>query len=736
MQRGRKPVTTLKLLESPRTKKSCKTRSCCAATTVASLKTINQLKEYGKATYLRAKKTRKCYMGHVKRGREWLAEHFHTETDSNEQSAPDVANEQEDDSDPYRDPEFPNAFSRIPNKTSDKALTLFLTYKGYHQIGAMGQWKASALHSKTYGTMRESIKGDTYRGPWHFNEVRKQWEGNPVNSAEVKDLTTSLKHKASSEGGDRKHSLPMSKDYMDRILNWSQKACPELEGALGWLRCSLSGELLSPLNMCVKQRTVVTRHLGQIAFGTTAWTLWARKVYSHRFGDDCGELRWWYHRCFELVKLQRWNITIFDQATIDQVLNKYLAGKELLLSDRMMMFKIHLTNRKGWQRKVNKGLTEQDFRCNHYCIYPQPDLPGTDAFLWLLIWLKWLEFAHYGRTLAPDDCVFPVMGANGIIHPCEPLSHDTIQKWINEAVVGAGIPGFFSTHCFRRGGAQYHFMFAPIGQHWTLAKHNTLIRYLLDELYAYEADYSNALAPIQQELDQSLAGEAALVQPMSTEELRMVHSSVTVNMQELRADMDNIAQSVCALVEIVTGSVNNGAPPLTMPQTRLSRPLTIRIPAHGVSASAPIQTTTTSKLTMTSVPQVTAHLHTSDTNDTPTPGLHIPNIRTATSDGWRDVVKHWVSGAPELGLEMPLKDWPKKWLTGVNRHKFSMKHHNCSVIASEFLDMYKSDEARFVQAYPEAKQGITSLLKAINTARMARGDSIERPKRAQLPPRA
>ncbi|KAF9224772.1 hypothetical protein BS17DRAFT_636100, partial [Gyrodon lividus] len=63
-------------------------------------------------------------------------------------------------------------------------------------------------------------------------------------------------------------------------------------------------------------------------------------------------------------------------------------------------------------------------------------------------------------------------------------------------------------------------MFAPIGQHWTLAKvhwwggwaeqeqHNTLIRYLLDELYTYEADYSNTLAPIQQELDQSLVGEA------------------------------------------------------------------------------------------------------------------------------------------------------------------------------------------------------------------------------------
>jgi hypothetical protein len=86
---------------------------------------------------------------------------------------------------------------------------------------------------------------------------------------------------------------------------------------------------------------------------------------------------------------------------------------------------------------------------------------------------------------------------------------------------------------------------------------NTLIRYLLDELYAYEANYSDTLAPIQQETDQSLAGEAALVRPMSTEELRMVHSSVMGDIQELQAEMGDIANSVQALMEIVGGSAND-----------------------------------------------------------------------------------------------------------------------------------------------------------------------------------
>jgi hypothetical protein len=62
------------------------------------------------------------------------------------------------------------------------------------------------------------------------------------------------------------------------------------------------------------------------------------------------------------------------------------------------------------------------------------------------------------------------MSANGIVHPGQPISHDTIQKWINESTADAGILGNFSTHYFRRGSAQYWFMFAPVGQRWTLAK--------------------------------------------------------------------------------------------------------------------------------------------------------------------------------------------------------------------------------------------------------------------------
>jgi len=63
--------------------------------------------------------------------------------------------------------------------------------------------------------------------------------------------------------------------------------------------------------------------------------------------------------------------------------------------------------------------------------------------------------------MAGTDFMFPTLATNGVLLPGQPLSHEAVQKLLNEATVGAGITGTFSTHCFRCGGAQYCFMLAP-----------------------------------------------------------------------------------------------------------------------------------------------------------------------------------------------------------------------------------------------------------------------------------
>ncbi|KAF8499393.1 hypothetical protein BU17DRAFT_15635, partial [Hysterangium stoloniferum] len=102
------------------------------------------------------------------------------------------------------------------------------------------------------------------------------------------------------------------------------------------------------------------------------------------------------------------------------------------------------------------------------------------------------------------------------------ISHDTIQKWLDEFVEGANIElGIMKlmTHCFRRGDAKYRFMYVPVGKCWSLAtirwwggwaqgehmlihsyfKQDTLIHYFLDELYHYEEGHGDTLHPIKVE---------------------------------------------------------------------------------------------------------------------------------------------------------------------------------------------------------------------------------------------
>jgi integrase len=91
----------------------------------------------------------------------------------------------------------------------------------------------------------------------------------------------------------------------------------------------------------------------------------------------------------------------------------------------------------------------------------------------LLNWLDFYETFLLRRPLQPDDYIFPAIGSNGTsVHPNRPMSADVVQKTITEMATNAGIDGaeHYTTHCFRRGGAQYRFMFAPVGQRWTLAR--------------------------------------------------------------------------------------------------------------------------------------------------------------------------------------------------------------------------------------------------------------------------
>ncbi|KIK36351.1 hypothetical protein CY34DRAFT_26368 [Suillus luteus UH-Slu-Lm8-n1] len=563
--------------------------------------------------------------------------------------------------DAYEDPAFGEALEKTPNKHSDKALALLISYKCFHEDCGMSTCEGlSAAFKKLW----EEVDGDTFRGKWHYNDARQRWEGNPVCSAEVQDIIKSVRHKTNSDGGERTHSVAMSKSYMDRILAWADTVCPRLN-YISLVRAVISDDSgFSEKCLTLESRTLYTKILMNMAFSTTAWNLWTR--------------------CFELIKLKRKDLTIDHSET--------LSAKDLHAH-----FKIFLSNRKGWQRKVDKGI---HLPGNRYNLYPQPNMPSCDCFFWLLLWLTFLEFVHYGRPLDPEDYVFPTMSTNGIIQPREHISHDAVQGWINEATTAAGIPrgpgDNFTTHTYRRGGAQWRWMFAPIGQRWTLARvrwwgswaenenRDTLIRYLLDELHSYESDHSDALCPTQREADGSLLGEHTLTKPVCTQDLLLMQDCITANVAGLR----------------------------TLPS----------LPSIP-SSTSPIQTL--GQLTNSGADGI---------RPLPEQGLVIPAVPAKRADGsfppraesWKQIVQHWLEGDPTRGLHHPLRDWPADWIRGKNKALFASKYKQRAVIALEFLDRYSGNEALFLAAYPEANEGHTGLLRAINRAKKLRGELLPR----------
>ena len=101
-------------------------------------------------------------------------------------------------------------------------------------------------------------------------------------------------------------------------------------------------------------------------------------------------------------------------------------------------------------------------------IYSQLTTPEIDMFNHFNKWISFMETHLLGRKLEPEDYIFPQISSNGTVQP-KGIGHDFVQKWIKEFAEAARLKGNYSTHCFRRGGAQYRFMQAPFGSRWSLA---------------------------------------------------------------------------------------------------------------------------------------------------------------------------------------------------------------------------------------------------------------------------
>ncbi|KAK7057802.1 hypothetical protein R3P38DRAFT_3546631 [Favolaschia claudopus] len=619
--------------------------------------TLAQNTRDARAKYTNAENTTKAYGGYLARGDEFLAAVVEERRQRREKD-PDWVCEQGIDTDLLA-----KAFSKPPNQHSAIALEMFITQKCL--VEGLGKSTADGIHGayakywdNMYGPLYCCLDGDKYAGEYHWNDETNKVTGCPARAGIVKSLVKIIKIRDGEKGAaaTRNHAEAMSVEDMTCLMNWSESVCPTAK----LVEATKAG--IAPTVLA--ERILLLKHGLMRGFASSGFTLWTRN--------------------FELCGLQMRDLTL-NCVTPLPFNHPY--------------FKVFLDGRKGWQHKQGYDGTRES---NEYNIYGQPDLPALDMYQYLLVWLPFYELC-LGRKLQPDDYIFPYIATNGTIHPKREMTLQMCQDLITEFTVGAGLKKTYTTHSFRRGGAQYRFMFAPLGKRWSLNIVDTLMKYLLDSLQSYETGHADALCPVQHEVDKSFMGEHLQVKPVTTQEFRATTAEI-------------MAQLKAISLEATLSHHRRATPsPLSHPASPpvlLSAP-TQPIPPSNTPPNASTSNTTSrpnSRIPISEQVEVLA-------------GVAIPDLKKGDR-AWLDAVRQWEYGDENQGLKA-LRDWPREWYSDGMRKVTGAKRSQRKLIFEEYERLGRN-ESEFIKAYPEAHKRISKLIEAIRESNKARGVTVGR----------
>ncbi|KAF5386085.1 hypothetical protein D9615_002449 [Tricholomella constricta] len=588
-----------------------------------------------------------------------------------------------------------------PNKYSATVVAAFITQKCFTED--LSDSYAQGIHA-AFCRYWDTMSGTTYAGPYRIDKTTGKITGCPARAPLVTDLVKAVKTKGKKKGADatRHHAEAMPIEDLQKLMRFSEDACPHDQ-----LEATANNDILG----CSKE---IVEHGFLRGFASTAFTLWTR--------------------CFELLTLNVRDITWNCQGPAP-----YYTPH----------FEVHLENRKGWQKQA--GFDGPRNSCR-YKIYEQKDHQEMDMYTHLPQWLKLYE-SQIRRPLEPDDFLFPYIAPNGTIHPKRDMSYTSFAKTLAQFTKAAGLEKTYTTHSFRRGGAQYRFMFAPRHLRWTLNRVrwwggwaigenvDTLINYLVDSLQRYENDHSDALNPTQSEANVSFAGNQMLQEATTASEMRefkavmdrslgITTGEVKANMQEIKCTLEDFMSRISFTAGWAGTHQRHSTHPYDAGHT---------FPPDTIYASLPHRSRPSVRLARiketapypTQSPSVTS-IGSQESNDVsfsankgkaptcrkkktmpPIGEAIIPDIGGGEG-AWKRAALQWTDGDPFRGLHIPLKDWPTSWYTGEMKLFTASKRHQRELIGEEWIRLGRSDEA-FEAAYPEDYQYLTTLLDAIRT---------------------
>ncbi|KAF8695767.1 hypothetical protein AX14_001656 [Amanita brunnescens Koide BX004] len=547
------------------------------------------------------------------------------------------------------------AFENPPNIHSVDALELFLSQKCF--AGGLGLSTAQRIQG-AFADYWDNMDGKKYAGPYTYNQSMQTWSGCPARADIIYETIKSIKNRHTAAGAKRRHAEAIMIEDLMQVMQWSEDQSPKV-------RLTIIPALT------FQDHLLALSHGLMRAFMSTGFTLWTRN--------------------FELCNIQAGHI--------DRCLS-------VRCPENLEYFTVELVNRKGWM--AAKGGPDGPLKGNTYNIYRQ-DNPAIDMFTHLRLWLDYLEYA-IGRTLQSGDYIFPYIASNGQVHVNRAISHDHVQAMITEFTTQAGLEKRYTTHCFRRGGAQYRFLFAeprwPLRiirswGGWASGEHvDTLMKYLFNSLQDIESDHRDALCPVQRELDKSFMGEQKQLQLITNKDFQVFSRSFFTCMNSLKASLIPLTCLPFPGQPAAFPTAGTMVPYVGQHAKAIANP-SVTADSHGPFAFDVQQQAALGRAPSTSLIKKTRIA--SGSRPAPIPGSTIEDLPRG-ANAWRAAIKQW---------DEHLKDWEESKYKGDMRLVNGMKYKLRETIAVEFIEGYDRDEAKFLTDYPEANTGADALIKAI-----------------------
>ncbi|KAF9084375.1 hypothetical protein BGX27_003824, partial [Mortierella sp. AM989] len=277
-----------------------------------------------------------------------------------------------------------------------------------------------------------------------------------------------------------------------------------------------------------------------------------------------------------------------------------------------------------------------------------------------------------------------------------------LDQYTSEAGILEGKHGRYTTHCFRRGGAQHRFMFAK--EKWSLKAIKwwggwsegegvgTIMKYLLDEFVRYESGFGDMLSPARSDSRHSIfMGETT----SSSGAEFVTQRSLAVSMETLRASLSNEANEVQRRSERSLDQKLSNLREDMSSSIALSNERLLQQIYHAIQLSATPAPSTSVTVVSTTTPQMESQASQQtqiqtqkqkqkkhQSGDDRAATLRIPDIAT-----WKDAIRQWDNGELDKGLALPLKNWT----TGMRRTDPS-RYSQRKLIATEYIYLGRSDQ--------------------------------------------